>query len=648
MRAWPCALALALLCTGCVASGGGAPVPMEILSDASGAMRFEGARAGVYAPVGPLNIGYDGAAYWLKLSLCSDASGSYLLVVSSELDRADAFIVHRHRIEERHTGDLLPYEARDMPVQGAAFRVNLVAGEPLTVYVRASSKNSMSFAPRLYTPESFAARSRSGGFAEGAYYGITLALMLFNLLLFIGLRDPVQLWYVVFELGVAATWATLDELPARFGVPGAERWGPHGEIVCVSIAAIGGVGFARAFLGTRETMPRADLAIVGIAIVAGVLGFMGVFTASRTIQQIGIGVIMTWSFAMFLVAVIAVRQRTRNAMFFLLAWSLMLAGLAMNTLRSMGVFSTGILSSYALSAAAPRVGSAIEAMVLALGLVVRVDRLRREKVLANEAVLAERTARTETLERLVSGVAHEVGNPLNFIVGGAGVLAGELPGSNVRVARAFSVVQQGIERIRRIVDNLRQYSRAKDVPLGATCVEEEIAATLGLVADRVARQGIDVVRVIAPVAAVQARPGELGQVLVNLVSNACDAMPEGGTLRIACTSDSSVLDIVVADSGRGVPEDVRATIFEPFFTTRATGTGLGLAISAEIARRHDWELRLLERGDPCGGGLGGAAFLLRVPVGEAGRGRGLGDRHPTSRAAAHRRERSNHAAVSGR
>jgi signal transduction histidine kinase len=587
---------------------------MEILRDASGAMRFEDARAGVYAPAGPINIGYDEAAYWLKLSLCSDASGAYLLEVSSELDHADAFIIRQDRIEERHTGDLLPYETRDVPVQAAAFRVNLVAGEPLTVYVRASSKNTISFAPRLYASESFAARSRAGGFAEGGYYGVTLALMLFNLLLFIGLRDPVQLWYVVFELGVAATWATLDELPARFGMPGAERWGPHGEIVCVSIAAIGGVGFARAFLGTRKTMPRADLAIVGIAIAAGILGLMGVFTADRTIQQIGMCVIMTWSFAMFLVAVIAVRRRTRNAMFFLLAWSLMLAGLAMNTLRSMGAFSTGILSSYALGVAAPRVGSAIEAMVLALGLVVRVDRLRRENVLANEAVLAERTARTETLERLVSGVAHEVGNPLNFIVGGAGVLAGEMPRSNVRVARALRVVQQGTERIRRIVDNLRQYSHAKDVPLGATCVEEEIAATLGLVAERVARQKIGVVRAVAPVAAVQARPGELSQVLANLISNACDWMLEGGTLRIACTSDGSVVDIVIADSGPGVPEDVRATIFEPFFTTRTAGTGLGLAISAEIARRHGWELRLLERGDPRGGKLGGAAFLLRVPV----------------------------------
>lgn len=621
MRAgrWLYVVTLSLLCAGCPSSGDGEPVPMEILRDATGTMRFEDARADAYTPAGPTNLGYDQAVYWLKLALCTDASGTYLLVVAPALDQAEAFIVRGDRVEERHTGSRLPYVARDVPAQATVFRVDLLAGEPLTVYVRVSSKNTISFAPRLHAPESFAARSRAVGFAEGAYYGLSLALVLFNLLLFIGLRDPVQLWYVVFQLGVVATWAALDELPAAIGMPGAERWGPHSEIVCVSIAAIGGVGFARAFLGTRETMPRADRALVGIASVAGILGLAGLFTASRTIQQVGNVVVATWSFAMLLVGVTAVRRRTRNAVFFLFAWSLMLAGIAMTTLRSMGIFSTGIFSSHALGDAAPRVGSAVEAMVLALALVVRVDRLRREKAIANEAVLAERAARAETLERLVSGVSHEVGNPLNFIVGGARVLAGELPGSNARVARALGVVQQGAERIHRIVDNLRQYARAKDVPLGATRVDEEVVAALDLVADRVGSQRVDVLRAIEPVPEVQARPGELGQVLANLLSNACDAMPDGGKMRVACTSVGSMVEIVVADSGPGVPEAARADIFKPFFTTRAAGTGLGLAISAEIASRHGWELRLLEPDDPRRGGLGGAAFLVHIvnPVGSA-------------------------------
>jgi signal transduction histidine kinase len=116
----------------------------------------------------------------------------------------------------------------------------------------------------------------------------------------------------------------------------------------------------------------------------------------------------------------------------------------------MGFPSTGVFSSHELGVAAPKLGSAVAAMVLAVGLAVRVDRLRRDRARAIEAVLAERAARAEALERLVGGVAHEVGNPLNFIVGGASALASEIPRGNARGVRALGVVQQGAERIREL------------------------------------------------------------------------------------------------------------------------------------------------------------------------------------------------------
>jgi hypothetical protein len=75
--------------------------------------------------------------------------------------------VRGDRVEVLHTGSHLPYEVRDVPAPAAAFRVNLVAGEPLKVYVRASSRNTLSFAPRLYAPEVFAAKARAVGLVEG-------------------------------------------------------------------------------------------------------------------------------------------------------------------------------------------------------------------------------------------------------------------------------------------------------------------------------------------------------------------------------------------------------------------------------------------------------------------------------------------------
>jgi signal transduction histidine kinase len=175
------------------------------------------------------------------------------------------------------------------------------------------------------------------------------------------------------------------------------------------------------------------------------------------------------------------------------------------------------------------------------------------------------------------------------------------------------VVEQGARRIKTIVDNLRTYGSARDVALSPSDVGQEIRIILGLFLERFATQGISPMCTIGEIPDVNVRSGELGQVLSNMLSNACDAMPEGGALHIACGVEEDYVQIVVADSGPGVPIENSRAIFHPFFTTRERGTGLGLSVSSQIARRHGGELRLLDRGDPLAGGLTGAAFILRLP-----------------------------------
>jgi signal transduction histidine kinase len=98
------------------------------------------------------------------------------------------------------------------------------------------------------------------------------------------------------------------------------------------------------------------------------------------------------------------------------------------------------------------------------------------------------------------------------------------------------------------------------------------------------------------------------QVVLNLVINAIQAMPEGGTLRVGAglrrtRYKKAYVDVVVVDSGPGIPEEVKEKIFDPFFTTRSMGTGLGLSISLQIAREHGGNLTARNLAQ------GGAAFV---------------------------------------
>jgi len=122
-------------------------------------------------------------------------------------------------------------------------------------------------------------------------------------------------------------------------------------------------------------------------------------------------------------------------------------------------------------------------------------------------------------------------------------------------------------------------------------------------------RAVQLVRELAAVPVAVADPSQLEQVLVNLLMNAMDAMPQGGTLSVRTAADGDgMVRIEVGDSGKGVPPENREKIFEPFFTTKGKGTGLGLAISRQLVEQQGGTLRVSD--DPGGG----AVFTVRVPT----------------------------------
>jgi signal transduction histidine kinase len=107
------------------------------------------------------------------------------------------------------------------------------------------------------------------------------------------------------------------------------------------------------------------------------------------------------------------------------------------------------------------------------------------------------------------------------------------------------------------------------------------------------------------------RAGEIRQVFANLISNAIDAMPHGGSLLLVTRPFADGAEIEVADTGEGIGENLQAKILDPFFTTKgASGTGLGLSICAEIMQRHGGSLRFTSSTTP---GKSGTRFILYLP-----------------------------------
>ncbi len=140
-----------------------------------------------------------------------------------------------------------------------------------------------------------------------------------------------------------------------------------------------------------------------------------------------------------------------------------------------------------------------------------------------------------------------------------------------------------------------------------------LTETSQLLQAQAAEQAVSVKLELEPnLPAVLASPSALRQVFLNVAKNALQAMPHGGELRFASRSQpvDHTVEIVISDTGIGVPDDARAHLFEPFFTTRPEGTGLGLAICREVILQHDGVIELVSGADA------GAVFRVVLPTGQ--------------------------------
>ena len=233
----------------------------------------------------------------------------------------------------------------------------------------------------------------------------------------------------------------------------------------------------------------------------------------------------------------------------------------------------------------------------------------------NELLVAARRdlsakERLAALGQLAGTIAHELGNPLNAISGHVQLLALK-PELDDKVKAQIKIVNNEVQRmaqiIRRFLDQTRGFTPTpEDVRLDIL-VDEALDLTLGTEA----RARILLARFVDPAAAhVKTDPGLVRHLLTNLVTNAVDAMPQGGKLEVEARRDGKDIVMRVSDSGTGMAPDVRRHIFEPFFTTKPSGkgTGLGLAICKEIARALKGRIDVeSEQGK-------GSAFTVRFPA----------------------------------
>lgn len=432
-------------------------------------------------------------------------------------------------------------------------------------------------------------------------------------------RDPTHLWVSVTAIGVAAVAATNLALYGATSVEEGEVW-QRLRFCAATPIMVGFLRFSFAFLGTRQPLlDRAAIVFSGLVIVAA-LATDWIFTGVPVVRDIeafgptfiesgldtlGYGLLV--GYLAFFACAVALHARhgrgdadARTLFGALCLWFVtgfndgaVAAGLyefpylvAFGYLLIVLATSRLLVGRFAGSVTAlEQLTDQLQDMVEA-----RTQELRdKELQIAHGAQLA-------TIGTLAASLAHEINNPIAFIHANLNQLEElwEKEGSADEAYEILRESREGTERICGVVSKLLDFVRRGERKSDRVDIADVIESVLPIVRPK-ARGRADLVTEIEPVPRLRGDAQLLGHVVLNLIINAIEALPEQGEAHNTITISTDFVDgsvmLIVADTGPGIPDENRDRIFEPFITTKDGGTGLGLAVSQQIVSGHGGTIR---------------------------------------------------------
>lgn len=596
----------------------------------------------VNAPVP--NFGFTSTVIWVRTAVTAHHRGTRewrLHLAYPLLDRVDFYLERPDgEFDSYHLGDALPFAQR--PIQHADFVLPLhtSSGTTARIYVRVQTESAMHVPLTLWTPDALARRDRVANLWMGMFYGITLVMILYNLLLSFMVRDRSYLYFCGFALAFLMVQAGMDGYLYEYLFGGWPWLNGISIPLGAALTTAFGMQFARHFMDLR-TLPRLNRIAIVVVAVSSAFALLSFVAPYRLSVRLAAGFALLSCPVLLYVGVSALRSGISVARFFVLAWLIFLLGSVMLILCRFGVLPLSIFTENG-----PKIGFIANVILLSLALGDRINAIKAEKELAQRKALEERARAAATLEaevkrqtrelreqaerlrevdvqktRFIQNVSHELRTPLTLILMPLEQLSArpELAGDpNVEVAqrntrRLLRLVNELLDfhklsagrrelhlqpvRLRGFIDRCAEYVRV-------TCEQTQIALQVtGPELDS------DLVALVEPDA--------LEKIVFNYLSNALRFTPSGGRIELALSRQDDRARISVSDTGPGISSEELGRLFEPFSqlddggAARGHGTGLGLALVKQLAQALGGAVGVdSERGR-------GSEFWVALPLSDA-------------------------------
>lgn len=338
-----------------------------------------------------LNLSYTDHPYWFRSTLYNPGTTTLqrqLEIAYPVLDYIDLFIVNQAgQTEYLRLGDKYPFALRPYWHRHFIVPIRIAAGQNVQLYLRVQTSSAMQIPLQLWQAEARDAHDQRQNLLQGLYFGTMLVMLLYNLILFFGIRDWNYLLYVLWTACMAGFLSAFNGLAFQYLWPTATQWNDQSIAVLLSLANVFGAAFSLGFLQLRKNLPRSVPALqgmIGLALLAAIAAFwlpyqlaikFTIFNAVASILLMMAAAIRLWS------------AGYRAARLFILSWSSVLIG---GTILAMNKF--GLLPSNLFTEHAAQVGSALEAILLSLAMVDRFNSERKNSELSRiEMLQAQQT-----------------------------------------------------------------------------------------------------------------------------------------------------------------------------------------------------------------------------------------------------------------
>lgn len=574
-------------------------------------------------------LGFREGYQWFLVSVKNESQLPYWFLRAGRphLDYLDIYVFDKQGNPLKHArlGDRVPFHSRELSHYHLISPLTLPQGSQRYLLMRARGHNVIELPATLMTPVAFNSQDNRLSIFHGLYYGAIVAMCLFNLLIFLSIRDPSYLLYVLYLGTFGLNLFTREGLSYQWLWPDATLWNHYSLPVLNLMTLAFSMLFASQFLELKKRAPLIHGLLKFSALALLLAAPLTLLNFHFSIQATT-AVVLPWPFVAVGLALWLIIKGYSPARYFLLAFIAVAIATVLYILKTFQMIEGGWLIEHAM-----QLGTFTEAVLLSFALAHRMTVLKSENARiqreANEVLEQRVDERTRELNSALSArseflavMSHEIRTPLNGIIGTVDMLKGTPLDDDQQ--HNLNVIEQSGNSLLNLINDILDYSRieAGKMPIEQTSfsLEALIGESLALFQHKAHVHSNTLQTELDPMLGERCLgdPVRLRQILVNLIGNAVK-FTSNGIITVKAERDEHNPDYVyfeVADSGIGIAPEQLKHLFDHFqqgdssTSRRYGGTGLGLAICRQLVEIMGGEIGVRSRQHE------GSLFWFRLPL----------------------------------